>query len=140
VPRVVVDTSVIVAAVRSRQGASFALVSEIGKGEFDIAVSVPLILEYEDALMRHAPAAGLTPADAGDIIDYVCAVAIQQEIFFLWRPILRDPGDDMVLELAVAAACDVIITHNVRDFAGAERFDIEILDPGKFIQRLRSRK
>ncbi|MDP9194494.1 MAG: putative toxin-antitoxin system toxin component, PIN family [Acidobacteriota bacterium] len=138
--RVVIDTSVLVAGVRSRRGASFQVLSRIGTGDFDIAVSVPLVLEYEDVLLRHMPATSLKETDVHDIIDYVCSVATRQEIFFLWRPQLRDPGDDLVLELAVAADCDTIVTHNLRDFGGADRFGIRVVNPGTFLNELRSLK
>jgi predicted nucleic acid-binding protein len=59
-----------------------------------------------------------------------------QEIFFLWRPYLRDPNDDLILELAVAAGCDAVVTHNTRDFVGAERFGIDVLTPAAFLLRL----
>ena len=136
VPLVVLDTSVLIAGVRSRRGASFALLSRIGTGAFEIAVSVPLILEYEDALIRHLPATTLSEPDAHDIIDYICSVAIRQEVFYLWRPILRDPSDDLILELAVAANCDAIVTHNVRDFAGVGTFGLRLLTPGDFLKEL----
>jgi predicted nucleic acid-binding protein len=138
--RVVLDTSVLVAAVRSRRGASFELVSRLAAGEFEAAVSVPLVLEYEDALLRHLPASPLDEADVRILIDYVCEVAIRQEIFFLWRPNLRDPGDDLVLELAVAAGCEAVVTHNVRDFRGAERLGVRVATPGQFLQELRGNK
>lgn len=138
--RVVLDTNVLVAALRSRRGASFQVLSRIGSGEFEIAVSVPLIFEYEDALMRHLPATALEESDVHDLIDYICNVAIQQDVFFLWRPQLRDPGDDLVLELAVAASCTAIITHNLRDFAGAGRFGVRVVNPGMFLNELRSWK
>jgi putative PIN family toxin of toxin-antitoxin system len=133
---VVLDTSVLVAGVRSRRGASFQLLSRIGTGAFDIAVSVPLVLEYEDALIRHLTATDLSEDDVRDIIDYVCSVAVRQEVFYLWRPILRDPGDDLVLELAIAANCDAIVTHNIRDFAGLSHFGLRLLTPGEFMQEL----
>jgi predicted nucleic acid-binding protein len=133
---VFLDTSVVVAGARSRNGASFQLLSRVGTGAFGIAVSVPLVLEYEDALKRDPSATGLSNEDVQDIIDYMCGVAVRQEIFYLWRPVLRDPGDDLVLELAVAATCDAIVTHNVRDFAGIGRFGLELLTPGEFLQRL----
>jgi len=133
---VVLDTSVLVAGARSRSGASFQLLSRIGTNVFDIAVSVPLVVEYEDVLMRDLSAIALSTADVQDIVDYICSVAVQQEIFYLWRPTLRDAGDDLVLEVAVAANCDAIVTHNVRDFAGIERFGLELLTPGQFLQRL----
>jgi putative PIN family toxin of toxin-antitoxin system len=137
---VVLDTNVLVAAVRSRRGASFELLSRLGAGEFEIAVSVPLVLEYEDALLRQLDTTALHEADVRDLIDYLCSVAVRQEIFFLWRPRLRDPGDDLVLELAVAASCEAVVTHNIRDFSGAGTFGIRVLTPGEFLQQLRSLK
>lgn len=138
--RVVVDTSVLVSGIRSRRGASFQVLSRIGTGVFDVAVSVPLVLEYEDALLRHAPASDLTPTDVRDLVDYVCSVAIRQELFFLWRPLLKDPNDDMVAELAVAAGCDAVVTHNVRDFSGIEKFDLAVLTPSAFLKQIRGVK
>jgi predicted nucleic acid-binding protein len=107
---------------------------------FDVAVSVPLVFEYEDALLRHAAASRLTPSDIQDLVDYVCSVASRHEIFFLWRPMLKDPKDDMVAELAVAAACDAVVTHNVRDFTGIERFGLACLTPGAFLSTIRGVK
>jgi predicted nucleic acid-binding protein len=135
----VFDTNVLVAAVRSRRGASFELLSRVDTGAFELAVSVPLVLEYEDALLRHVEASPLTEADVRDLIDYVCSVAVRQEIFFLWRPFLRHAADDMIVELAVAAGCEVIVTHNVRDFRGAERFGVRVVTPGKYLEELRGR-
>jgi len=70
------------------------------------------------------------------IVDYLCAVGKRQPIHFLWRPLLRDPDDEFVLEVAVAAGCQSIITHNVRDFAGAERLGVSILRPSQFLRQL----
>jgi predicted nucleic acid-binding protein len=137
---VALDTNVLVAAIRSRRGASFEVLSRVGTGVFDIAVSVPLVLEYEDALLRHASASGLVASDVHDLVDYVCSVAVRQEIFFLWRPLLKDPNDDMVAELAVAAGCDAVVTHNIRDFAGIETFGLALLTPGTFLKQLRGVK
>jgi putative PIN family toxin of toxin-antitoxin system len=133
---VVLDTNVLVAGARSRLGASFELLSQVGSNAFDVAVSVPLVLEYEDALMRDLPAIALSPLDVQELIDYICSVAIRQEIFYLWRPTLRDAGDDLVLEVAVAANCNAIVTHNVRDFAGIQRFGLELFTPGQFLRRV----
>jgi predicted nucleic acid-binding protein len=138
--RVVLDTSVLVAAVRSRRGASFELIARLGTGAFDVAVSVSLVLEYEGVLLRHLAASSLDEKDVRVLIDYICDVAIRQEIFFLWRPYLRDPGDDLILELAVAAGCDAIVTHNVRDFGGAEKLGVRIVTPKQFLQELRGEK
>ena len=72
-----------------------------------------------------------------DLVDYICEVAAGQEVFFLWRPVLRDPNDDLLLELAVAAGCDAIVTHNVRDFQGADKFGGRVVTPGRFLLELR---
>jgi len=135
--RVVLDTSVLVAAVRSRRGASFEVLSRLGRGDFEIAVSVSLVLEYESVLLRHIADAGLEEKDVDDLIDYICRIAVRQKVFFLWRPFLRDPKDDLVLELAVAAGCEAVVTHNVRDFRGAEKVGVRVLTPGRFLQELR---
>ena len=135
--RVVLDTSVLVAALRSRRGASFELMSRLGKGMFEIALSVPLVLEYEDALLRHVASSPFTEDDVRTLIDYMCDIAVLQEIFFLWRPYLRDQNDDHILELAVAARCRAIVTHNIRDFSGATKFGVEVMTPGKFLHVVR---
>lgn len=137
---VVLDTSVIVAAWRSRRGASFEIVSRLGRGTFDIVISVPLAIEYDSAVRRNRGAGSLTQDDAQVFVDYICGVARRQSIFFLWRPLLRDPNDDMVAEVAVAAGSETIVSHNVRDFAGVEKFGIEVMTPGRFLTTLRGRK
>jgi putative PIN family toxin of toxin-antitoxin system len=133
--RVVLDTSVLVAGWRSRSGASFALLEHLRDGSFDIVVSVPLVLEYEAVLGRHLTA-GRRRADVTALVDYLCSVAHQQAIFFLWRPLLRDVADDMVAEVAVAGGAAAIVTHNVRDFAPVVRFGIRVLAPSQFLLEL----
>ncbi|MEZ4314947.1 MAG: putative toxin-antitoxin system toxin component, PIN family [Polyangiaceae bacterium] len=136
--RVVLDTSVLVAAWRSRNGASFALLQELRLGSFEIAVSVPLVLEYEDVLLRFLPP-GLSVSDVGYFVDYLCQVAVRQSIFFLWRPFLRDPKDDMVVEVAVAARCTGIVTHNIRDFQRIESLGLRLFTPGEFLMSIGER-
>lgn len=131
--RVVLDTSVLVAGWRSRTGASFEILRLIPHRLFELVVSVPLVVEYEAVLLRHC-AKGQTPDHVTDLIDYLCAEALHQEIFYLWRPYLPDAGDDMVLELAVAAQASVIVTHNLKDFASVGQFGITALAPGTFLQ------
>jgi putative PIN family toxin of toxin-antitoxin system len=140
VPRVVLDTNVLVSALRSRQGASYKVVSLVGEELFDIVVSVPLVVEYEAATKRQSRHLGLTHADIDDILDYLCHVGLQREIFFLWRPVLRDPKDDLVLEVAVESECDYVVTHNLRDFAGAERFGVQVITPRRFLEIIGQRK
>jgi predicted nucleic acid-binding protein len=108
----------------------------VGTGRFNINLSVPLVLEYEDVLFRRKPGIPLSADAIGDVLDYHCSVARQHSIFFLWRPFLRDPKDDMVLELAVKAECDFIITFNEQDFDGVEQFGLEALTPSEFLKRI----
>ena len=134
--QVVIDTNVFVAALRSCRGASYKLLMLIGGEKFDINISVPLILEYEDVAKRLIGDIALTEQDIDDIIDYMCAVANRRKISYLWRPFLRDPGDDMVLELAVTAGCDFIVTYNKRDFQGVEQFGLSVVTPKEFLQEM----
>lgn len=138
--KVVLDTNVVISALRSRQGASFRVLQMVGLGRFEIALSVPLVLEYEEVAKRVAPIVGLRDSDIDVILDYLCSVADRRGIYFLWRPVLKDPQDDMVLEVAVEGGCDHIVTHNVRDFEGAERFGIRVVTPGAFLRFLEEPK
>lgn len=129
---VVLDTNVIVAALRSNRGASFRLLEELGRRAptFRPCLSVPLVLEYESALKR---VEALGQADVDAVLNYLCKVGSLREIFFLWRPFLRDPADEMVLEVGVEAGADAIVTHNIRDFRGVEEtFGIRVLTPGHY--------
>lgn len=134
--RIVVDTNVLVAAQRSKRGASAKLISLVGTDRFDIHLSVPLVLEYEEVLLRDRAELELTQEDVADLIDALCALATHHKIYFLWRPYLRDRKDEMVLELAVAAQCDYIITYNQRDFSGADKFGIRVIGPRMFLQEI----
>src|SRR4029434_10487999 len=113
--RVVLDTSVLVAALRSRRGASFRLIELLRAGAFEIALSVPLAVEYEAVLTKHTASLGLRRSEVTIIVDYLCAVGRRQPIHFLWRPLLRDPDDEFVLEVPVAAGCQFLVTHTIRD-------------------------
>ena len=130
---IVIDTNVIVSALRSNAGASFLLLSLIDSGKFKINISVPLILEYEsNAKIK-------TKLDHGvieDIIDYICLVGSKRKSFYLWRPFLRDPKDDFILELAVESQSKYIITYNKKDFTGSNKFGIAILNPKEFLVKI----
>lgn len=136
VPSIVIDTNVLISGLRSARGASYQVLQRIGGPAFTLSVSVPLVLEYEAIAKEHARELGLTFADIDDILDYICSVADSRTIFYLWRPLLPDPCDDLVLELAVEANADFIVTHNHRDFGGAERFGVGIVAPGAFLRSL----
>lgn len=133
-PQVVIDTNVIVAGLRSRRGSAFQLLSSIDTEQFDIHLSVPLVLEYTEVLLRELPNLYLNIDEVDDLIDFYCSVGVLHEIFFLWRPFLRDPKDEMVLELAFKAGCEIIITYNTRDFAGVEQFGLKLLKPSEFLR------
>jgi predicted nucleic acid-binding protein len=93
-------------------------------------------MEYEEVLQRALPQLFVSQAAVDDVLDYLCEIATPHEIFFLWRPFLRDPNDDMVLEVAVKAECDYIITFNQRDFVGIEQFSLQAVTPGEFLRRI----
>jgi putative PIN family toxin of toxin-antitoxin system len=135
-PQIVLDTNVLVSGLRSRHGAAFQLLDLVDTGRFDIHLSVPLALEYEDALSRQVAQGKVKQAVVDAVLDFHFQVATRHPIFFLWRPFLRDPRDDMVLELAVKAGCEVIVTFNERDFVGVEKFGIRALPPAAFLREI----
>lgn len=133
-PEVVIDTNVLIAALKSSRGASFRLLSIIGQGKFNINISVPLLLEYEAVAKELIEGIALTAEDIDDILNYICSVSKWRKIFYLWRPFLKDPKDDMVLELAVTSHCDMIITFNKKDFRNVEQyFGIRVLTPKELL-------
>ncbi len=135
----VLDTDVVVASVLSELGASRQLLLRVVDGLLPGAVSVPLMLEYESVLKRSKilKASGLEADDVDVILDQLAASMEHVEMFFLWRPMLRDAGDDMVLETAVNGGADAIVTFNVADFGDAPgRFGIELTRPGELLRRL----
>lgn len=134
IPQVVIDTNVIVAGLRSNRGSAFRLLELVGTGAFDIHLSVPLVLEYQEVLSRELPNLYIDASAIEDFIGFHCSVATRHRIFFLWRPYLPDPKDDMVLELAVKAGCDNVVTYNTRDFVGIEQFGIKAITPAEFLR------
>jgi predicted nucleic acid-binding protein len=97
---------------------------------------VPLVLEYEAAAMRLVGMGPLTSRDVQAAVDYLCSVGVHAKVHYLWRPYLRDPKDDMVLETAVAGGCGRIVTFNRRDFAGSEHFGVRIVTPQAFLKTI----
>lgn len=133
--RVVFDTNVLVSALRSRQGASYALVSMIPSDKFELAISQPLYTEYREVLVRpETKPAGITDADIEGFVDRILLFSETRDIHFLWRPFLRDSDDEMILELAVSFQAEYIVTYNTKDFAGCELFGIEPIKPGDFLK------
>jgi len=134
--KIVIDTNALLTSLKSHRGASYKLISLLPTERFSIAISVPLIIEYEDVLRRGRLPSSITEKDIGDFIDFICHIGYQQDIFFLWRPFLPDPSDDLVLEVAVAGGCDAIITYNKRHFKNVEKFGLRILDPKEFLAEI----
>ncbi|MCY3970882.1 MAG: putative toxin-antitoxin system toxin component, PIN family [Acidobacteria bacterium] len=139
--RLVLDTNVIVAALRSPIGASAALVDHALNATFVLVLSVPLALEYEAVCLDPAQriVSGLSETEVEAVVSALCAVAAPVAARFLWRPQLRDPGDEMVLETAINGEADALVTFNRRDFGPApERFGIALLSPQEALRRLSS--
>jgi putative PIN family toxin of toxin-antitoxin system len=138
--QVVFDTNVLVAAARSKQGASFALVSMLPSKRFELALSVSLYTEWQAVMMRRENLPpGTSADDALAFLRYLASISHLQDVFYLWRPRLKDPDDDMVLECAVAAGCEYIVTHNVRDFVGIESLGVQAIRPADFLALIRSK-
>ena len=137
--RVVLDTSVMVAAALSRRGASFAIVEMIPLRRFEVCLSISLYMEWVAVLTR---AKNLSPGTSVQttlgFLRRLASLARLQDIHYLWRPFLPDPDDDMVLELAFAGSCDFIVTHNIDDFRGSKQLGIPAIAPGRFLKILQN--
>lgn len=137
--RVVFDTSLIVSAVRSQSGASYALLAALPHPRYQICLSVALYMEWQAVLSRpeHMPPGQTTQTTRG-FLRYLASIAHLQDVHYLWRPFLRDPTDDMVLELAIASQARYIVTHNLRDFDRTISMGVVAISPGDFFQRIQS--
>jgi putative PIN family toxin of toxin-antitoxin system len=135
--QIVLDTNVLIAALRSRRGASFQLLRLVGDERWQLHLSTALLLEYEAVARREVQHLWLQPDLIEAVLDYLCANALEHRISFRWRPFLSDPADDFILELAVAAKAQYIVTHNLRDFAGVEAFGLEAITPAQMLAKLR---
>jgi putative PIN family toxin of toxin-antitoxin system len=131
--QVVIDTNILVAAMRSTLGASHRLLNLMGDGRWRPNLTVALVLEYEAVLKRNCREFGLTETDIDEALDGICSQAGLHPIYFLWRPVAADPDDDLVLEAAIASHSDFIVTFNKRDFAGSTQFGIRCLTPQEFL-------
>lgn len=140
--RIVLDTNILIAASRSRNGASYALLTALKNRQFIALASVPLMLEYEDVLKRpeQLAATGRSPELADAFLDALSLFVEPVHLHYLWRPQLRDPSDEMVLETALNGRADALVTLNIGDFTAASRFRLEVITPGEFLRRLQEEK
>jgi len=131
--QIVLDTNVLVAAMRSKLGASYRLLSLLGDSRWRANLTVPVALEYEAVLKRDQRKLGLTEDDIDCVLDGIFSKAGFHRIYFTWRPVATDPDDDFVLEAAIASHSDFIVTFNKRDFSDSRKFGIQCLTPREFL-------
>lgn len=135
--RIILDTNVLYAGLYSSEGASYQVLRAIEGGDVQVVISTTLLFEYEDILKRKQAELGLANQEIEAILDNICALSEHQRIYYLWRPCLRDPKDDHVLEVAVASHTPYIITHNLKDFQGiAHAFNIRAITPKELLEIL----
>lgn len=139
--KIVLDTSVVVAGLRTRLGAGNAVLGLVAERRVRLLATPPLFLEYEDVLKRaeHRLAHGLAPAEIDEFLAELAALVEPVEVHFQWRPQTRDPNDEMVLEAAINGEADALVTDNVADFAeAAERFEISVLRPAELLRKVKA--
>jgi len=138
--KIVIDTNIVFSALKSNKGASYALMDLLPSTKFKPVISVPLYTEYQDVLTRKENMTGASSKE--DILAYcryLVSIAHRKNIFYLWRPWLKDPKDDMVLELAVASSSEYIITYNIKDFKNISSFGIQAIKPADFLKLINER-
>jgi putative PIN family toxin of toxin-antitoxin system len=137
-PRAVMDTNVLYAALRSRLGASFELFQRLLRGEWKPVVSNHLIHEYEELLKERSAELGLSLEDVDELLNVICASSEEWQLQPGWQPVLSDPDDEPLVQLASESDAHRIITHNTRHLAPAAAAGIEVLKPREFLARLRT--
>lgn len=130
--RIVIDTNVFISALKSKKGASYKLLFETSREKYEQYISPALIFEYESVAKRENLEINFEQID--DIIDMICFRSKKCEIYFLWRPFLKDPKDDFILELAIESKSKFIITYNIKDFEGVSQFGIRVKNPKEYLQ------
>jgi putative PIN family toxin of toxin-antitoxin system len=134
--RIILDTNVLYAGLFSSKGASFQVLRAIQTGKLKMVISTTLLFEYEDILRKNQVDLGLSNLEIEKILDYFCMKSDHQKIYFLWRPCLPDPKDDHLLELAIASGTKLLVTHNTKDFKGAEEFGVRSITPKELLEEL----
>lgn len=135
--RIILDTNVLYAGLYSSEGASYQILRAIERGKIQIILSTTLLFEYEDILNRKRSELGLSGNQIEAILDNLCRLSEHQKIYYLWRPFLQDPKDDHILEVAVASQTKIIVTHNIKDFYGIDKFGIRPITPKEFLKEIK---
>jgi putative PIN family toxin of toxin-antitoxin system len=129
---IVIDTNVLLSALYSNRGASHKLLSMIDSKKFRVNISTTLLYEYEEIIKSKSE---LTDQEADVVLDYICQIGVEQKLFYLWRPMLKDPDDDFLLELTVKSRA-VIVTLNAKDFNVAHEFGIKVVTPKELLKMI----
>lgn len=132
--QIILDTNILVAAFRSTRGAANLLLGKLDDSRWQVNVSTPLLLEYEDVLKRSEMKDFISESDVDTFLDGFGTIAENHEIFYLWRLLSKDANDAFILELAVRVQADFIVTYNKKDFPAAADFDIQLITPKEFLQ------
>ena len=135
--RIILDTNVLYAGLYSSEGASYQILRAIERGQIQIILSTTLLFEYEDILNRKKPELGLSEKQIEAVLDNLCRLSDHQKVYYLWRPFLKDPNDDHILELAVASQTEIIVTHNIKDFNGIDNFGIRAITPKQLLKEIK---
>lgn len=135
--RIILDTNVLYAGLYSSEGASYQILRAIERGQIQIILSTTLLFEYEDILNRKKSELGLSEKQIEAILDNLCRLSVHQKIYYLWRPFLKDPNDDHILEVAVASQTEIIVTHNIKDFNGIDNFGIRAITPKQLLKEIK---
>ena len=134
--RIVLDTNVLHAGLYSSEGASYQLLRAIERGQIRIILSTTLLFEYEDILNRKRLELGLSEKQTEAVLDNLCRLRNHQKIYYLWRPFLKDANDDHILEVAVASQTEIIVTRNIKDFNGVDKFGIREITPKQLLKEI----
>ena len=132
--RVILDTNVVLAALRSQAGASYRLLFTIGHPRWQAVITPAVMYEYEDLVRRPGNAPGLSRQDITNILDLIYRESHRQLVWFSWRPLSSDPGDDAILEAAIVGGCDYVVSFNERHLRAARKFGIEVLKPADLLK------
>jgi putative PIN family toxin of toxin-antitoxin system len=134
--KIVIDTNVFVSGLRSQRGAAYKLLTMLNDPRWQVNISTTAVFEYEEILKRERQHLGLSEQDIDDFLDGLCHIAKHQDIFYVWRPAARDPDDEFLIDLAVAAHADFMITYNPRDLRRVTQFGVRLVSPKEFLQKM----